>query len=167
MLTVGLPHVNSANLEEPLLSNPQNEAAVRRLIALLGQPYDQAAFEQLITPNWYNNDQALAEVLGHPLRGYEGVKELHDSWSGFSDMKVTVENIFSDGDWVACHFRMQGKHTGNLLGMPATGKVVELTATGMFRFQNGKIAENIVNPDLLSLLQQLGVVQLPSQRQAA
>ncbi|MHB1131074.1 MAG: ester cyclase [Chloroflexota bacterium] len=149
------------------MSNPQNEALVRRLMNMLTQPYDQKDAEQLVTPNWYNNDRALEGVLGHALRGYEGLKGLHDSWSGFSDMKVTIEDMFSDGDWVACHFHLQGKHTGNLMGMPATGKTVDITATGMFRFEDGKIAENIVNPDLLTMLQQLGAVPLPAQPKAA
>jgi hypothetical protein len=38
----------------------------------------------------------------------------------------------------------------------------------MFKFQNGKVVENIVNPDALGLLMQLGVVQMPtSERRAA
>lgn len=155
------------NREVINVSNPQNEAVVRRLIDLLSQPTVPSDLDQIVTPNWVNNDQALEGVMGYPLRGFEGVKQLHDFWKPFSDLKLTIENMCSDGEWVACHFRLRGRHTGDFMGMPATGKSMDITATGMFRCQNGKVAENIVNPDALGMLQQLGVIQLPSQRKAA
>ena len=149
------------------MSNPQNEAAVRRLIDLLAQPSVPSDLGQFVTPDWVNRDESLEAAMGHPLRGFEGLRELYSVWKPFSDMKVTIENICSDGQWVACHFRLRGRNTGEFMGMPATGKSIDFAATGMFRCQDGKVAENIVNPDLLSLLQQLGVLQMPSQRKAA
>ncbi len=152
------------------MSNPQNEAVVRRMIERLTQPNvpSDSELSQLITPNWYNNDKTLEGVTGHPLRGYEGFKELYNFWRPFSDLKLTVESIFSEGDWVACHFRVSGRNTGDFMGKPPTGKSIDITATGMFKFQNGKVMENIVNPDALGMLMQLGVVQMPSaQRKAA
>jgi predicted ester cyclase len=152
------------------VSNPQNEAVLRRMIDILTQPNapSDSELSQLITPDWYNNDKTLEGVTGHPLRGYEGFKELYNFWTPFSDLKATLEDIFSDGDWVASHFKLSGKHTRDFMGMPPTGKSFEITATGMFKFQNGKVVENIVNPDALGLLMQLGVVQMPtSERRAA
>ena len=152
------------------MSNPQNEAAFRRLVDILAQPNapSDSELSQLVTPNWYNNDKTLEGVTGHPLRGYEGFRELHNFWKPFSDLKLTVENIFSEGDWVACHFRISGRNTREFMGVPPTGKSIDITATGMFKFQNGKVVENIVNPDAFGMLQQLGVVQMPSaQRKAA
>jgi predicted ester cyclase len=152
------------------VSNPQNEAVLRRMLDILTQPNapSDSELSQLITPDWYNNDKTLEGVTGHPLRGYEGFKELYNFWTPFSDLKATLEDIFSDGDWVASHFKLSGRHTGDFMGMPPTGKSFEITATGMFKFQNGKVVENIVNPDALGLLMQLGVVQMPtSERRAA
>jgi predicted ester cyclase len=150
------------------VSNPQNEAVVRRFFDLMSQPAVPPDVDQFVAPNWVNNDQSLEAITGYPFRGMEGVKQLHDFfWKPFSDLKLTVENMFSDGDWVACHFRIHGRNTGDLMGMPATGKSMDITATGMFRCQGGKVTENVVNPDALGMLQQLGVIQLPSQRKAA
>lgn len=150
------------------MSNPHNEAVVRRLFDSMSQPTVPSDLDQLITPSWVNRDQALEGVVGYPFRGYDGFRELHDFfWKPFPDLKMTIEKIFSDGDWVACHVRISGRNTGNFMGMPATGKTVDITATGMFRCENGRVAENLVNPDALGMLQQLGVVQLPSQRKAA
>lgn len=151
------------------MSHPQNEAVLRHMIDILTQPNapSDSELSQLITPDWYNNDKTLEGVTGHPLRGYEGFKELHNFWTPFSDLKGTIEHIFSDGDWVAIHFQFSGRHTRDFMGMPPTGKSFDITATGMFRFQNGKVSENIVNPDALGLLMQLGAVEMPAQRKAA
>lgn len=149
------------------MSNPQNETAVRRMMDLLIEPNISREIEQVITSDWYNNDQALEGALGHPLRGYQGFRELHDFWTPFSDLKLTIENIFSEGDQVASYFRVQGRHTREFMGMPPTGKNIDITATGIFRFRDGKVAENMVTPDALGLLMQLGIVQMPGQRKAA
>ncbi|HEX9016873.1 MAG TPA: ester cyclase [Chloroflexota bacterium] len=151
------------------MSNSQNEAALKRLMDMLTQPNvpSDSELSQLFTPDWYNNDQALETVVGHPIRGYDGVRELFNFWKPFTEARVKIEEIFSEGDWVACHFRITGRHTKEFMGMPPTGKTIDMTGTGMFRFQNGKISENIVNPDALGMLMQLGAVQMPSQRKAA
>ncbi len=149
------------------MSNPQNEAAVRRFLETLQEPNVPSDLDQFVTPDWVNNDPSLEVSTGHPLRGFEGLRELHGLWKPFSDLKLTEEAMCSDGQWVACHFRLRGRDTGGFMGMPATGKSIDFTATGMFRCRNGKVAENIVNPDILGLLQQLDVIQLPSQRKAA
>ncbi len=151
------------------MSNPQNEAVVRRMIDILTQPNvpSDSELSQVIAPDWYNNDKTLEGVLGHPLRGYEGFRELYNFWRPFTDLKPTVESIFSDGDWVACHMRITGRNTRDIMGMPPTGKSIDVTATGMFKLQNGKGVENQVTPDALGMLMQLGVLQMPAQRKAA
>ncbi len=152
------------------MSNPQNEAVVRRMIDMLTKPNapSDSELSQIITPDWYNNDKTLEGITGHPLRGYEGFRELYNFWTPFTDLKATIESMFSDGDWVACHMRLTGKNTRDIMGMPPTGKSIDITATGMFKFQNGKAVENQVNPDALGLLMQLGVIHMPTpQRKAA
>ena len=52
----------------------------------------------------------------------------------------------------------RGKHTGTLMGAAPTGKVLKWSAIGITRFVNGRIAEEWVEFDGLSLLQLLGVV---------
>ena len=59
-----------------------------------------------------------------------------------------------------------GTHSGPLMGVPATGKPISVLATGIFRVVNGKLAENWVNLDALSLMQQIGAVPAPGQAPA-
>jgi hypothetical protein len=43
---------------------------------------------------------------------------------------------------VAAQIRVQGKHTGNLYGIPATGNSFDVMSNAVFRMEDGKIAES-------------------------
>ncbi len=138
------------------MSTDQNIAVVRKMldIIVLG---DLSEVEQIISPNWVNNDPSLP-----PLSGIAGFKQLVAIWTGsLSNRKLDVQDIIGSGDLVAGHFIVTGTHTGDLMGVPPTGKQVMSTGTGIFRLENGKVVENTVNIDALGLLQQLGVVPMP------
>jgi predicted ester cyclase len=49
-------------------------------------------------------------------------------------------------------------HLGPFMGIPPTGRAATITATGIFRIQDGRLIENHVIFDALGLLRQLGVV---------
>ncbi len=57
----------------------------------------------------------------------------------------------------------RGTHTGDLMGIPATGKRVSTTGIAIFRVEGGRIVENRTEFDALGLLQQLGAVPGPAQ----
>ena len=67
---------------------------------------------------------------------------------------------------MAARFRITGTHSGPLMGVPATGRPISVLATGIFRVVDGKLAENWVNLDALSLMQQIGPVPAPGQAHA-
>ena len=56
---------------------------------------------------------------------------------------------------------ISGTHLGELLGVPATRKEVQMTGITMFRLEGGKIAEIWSEHDVLGLFTQLGVVSPP------
>ena len=135
------------------MSSAENLAAVRRMFDVLikGNIDDLA---QIVTPDWTNHDPNLP-----PLQGLEGAKQLVGMWhTAFPDMKLAIEDSLSEGDKVAIRFRFTGKNTGAFMNMPATGKSVDGTGTGIFRVVNGKLTDNWVNIDALGLMQQLGFV---------
>jgi len=53
---------------------------------------------------------------------------------------------------------MIGDHTGDFLGIPATGRQVTMSGITIHRVTNGKLSEHWAQIDALSLLQQLGAV---------
>jgi predicted ester cyclase len=54
-----------------------------------------------------------------------------------------------------------GTNTGSLMGLPATGKAVAVSAVYIFRVEGGKLAEAWGDFDALGMQQQLGLLPAP------
>jgi predicted ester cyclase len=132
-----------------------NETLIRNMLFYIekGATVD---VDKYFARHWVNHDPSLP-----PLQGLDGARQLIGLWSGLSDRKVTIEDSLSQGDRVAVRFRIMGVHTGVMMGVPPTGKKVDVTATGIFRVEDGKATDNWVNFDALGLLQQLGAIAMP------
>jgi steroid delta-isomerase-like uncharacterized protein len=76
----------------------------------------------------------------------------------FSDFRVTAEDMIADGDKVVVRLTMNGTNTGEFMGLPPTGKQVTLSGIEMFRLAGDKITERWAEFDMISLMQQLGVM---------
>lgn len=63
-------------------------------------------------------------------------------------------------DLDAADWSYSGTNTGEILGMPATGRTATITGAHFFLFAGGRIAETWTYPDDLGLMQQLGLVAI-------
>ena len=75
--------------------------------------------------------------------------------SAFPDWTEEVEDTIAEGDRVAVRFTSHGTNLGEFLGNPPTGNRVAISEVAIFRLSNGRIVEQWVYPDLLSLQRQL------------
>ena len=118
-----------------------------------------------------NNLDALTEVVSEELHtpkimpgipsGIEGAKAAHQIMlAGFSDYQTVIDELIAEGDNVVARITMRGTHTGSFMGILATGKHVEFTGMYIARISNGKIVEHWGEEDGVSLLAQLGVLNL-------
>ena len=81
------------------------------------------------------------------------------TFKAFPDMKMTIVDMIAEGDKVAAVRHITGTHTGEpYMGIPATGKKVDATGTGIVRIADNKMVEHKGTPALLQILQQLGVL---------
>ena len=81
--------------------------------------------------------------------------------TAFPDLVVTVEDQYEDGDVVISRCTVIGTQTGELPGLPATGKRAAIGAVQIDRFEGDRIAESWRYWDTLGMLQQLGAVPTP------
>jgi steroid delta-isomerase-like uncharacterized protein len=89
----------------------------------------------------------------------EGMRQMLPAFRvAFSDMQVTVGEMIMEGDKVGCRLTGTGTHTGEFMGIPATGKRVTFTETHLDQIANGKIMRHDGDWDQLGMLQQLGVI---------
>jgi predicted ester cyclase len=90
------------------------------------------------------------------LSGVSAFKQLISSFSaGMPDGCESVADQIAEGDMVVTRLTGAGTHTGELMGVPASGKRIKWTAIIITRFSDGKIAEEWAEFDALSFSQQL------------
>lgn len=85
----------------------------------------------------------------------------HAFLAGFADLDVTVVEQIEDGDKVVSRVLWRGTHTGDLKGIPATGRSFQSEAIFIDTFENGKIIERREISDMLGMMQQLGIIPVP------
>ena len=81
--------------------------------------------------------------------------------AAFPDISHQVQDQLAEGDLVATRILMRGTHQKEMMGIPATGNEIAISAINMVRVDDGKIAEHWVNSDSLGMMMQLGVVPPP------
>ena len=72
-----------------------------------------------------------------------------------SHLGVTVEDVLADADQTAIRLTFTGRHTGDTLGVPPTGRTIQSTAMVIMRWQNGQIVEAWNEFDAAGMMAQL------------
>lgn len=79
--------------------------------------------------------------------------------AAFPDMQINVQDVIADGEKVVVRGRYTGTHRGEFMGMPATGKSIDVQLIGIFRLGgDGLVHEHWGVLDALAMMQQIGVV---------
>jgi len=140
------------------MSTEANKAIMKRFWDELFTQGNTKVADEIVGPNYLNHDSAPGEQLGRAgLAAF--VAQMH---SAFPDGRFDVEQFVVEGDTVATRWRATGTHRGEFMGIPATGKTVNITGIAIHRIADGLIVESWGNWDTLGLLQQLGVLPKPA-----
>ncbi|MBP6001507.1 MAG: ester cyclase [Flavobacterium sp.] len=122
-------------------------------------------WEQVINEGKVNVlDTAYAEsIVLHTLPEIKGIKDAKAYYAGFvtgfSNRKFTVKRMFADGENLVKHWQFTGTHTGVFMGIPATGRTVNIEGSTIAKIVDGKIVEEQDFMDNMSFLKQLGLIQ--------
>jgi steroid delta-isomerase-like uncharacterized protein len=134
-------------------------AAMNRLYELINAG-DIDGFGELLAEDFVEHE----ELPGlEPSK--QGVKQLfHMYRAAFPDLRMDVQDLLVSGDKAVARVRATGTHQGEFLGMPATGKSVDVQLIDITRFgDDGLAREHWGVFDALALMQQLGAIpQTPS-----
>ena len=74
----------------------------------------------------------------------------------FGNPTLEVQDIVAEGDRVVIRALCRGKHVGELMGIPPTGKSFEVQQFHEYRIQDGQIAEHWACRDDVGMMRQLG-----------
>lgn len=97
----------------------------------------------------------LAE-LPEPLHGTQTWRQNAEMMKrAFPDLHAHVDDIFAAADRVAVRVTFTGTHSGDFLGIPATGRSVRYVSHEFYRVADGLIAEEWICSDLATLMRQI------------
>ena len=103
-----------------------------------------------------------APTSPEPMKGFEGYMGVLAMMRGaMPDIKWHIEEMIAEDEKVLVRYTMTGTQTQPLMGIPATGKSINVTAMNIYEFKDGKIIREHGLPDMFSLLMQLGVIPMP------
>src|SRR4051812_18132070 len=91
---------------------------------------------------------------GLEVVGQEAMKGFVSAWySGFPDVRFRLVESVAAGDTVAWHMIISGTHQGEMFGIPATGRSINVEVMVITRFVDGTWTEDHVVFDQLGMLQ--------------
>jgi predicted ester cyclase len=147
------PHVTGG------YSSPtQNKATVRRFIEVFWNQGKMEVADEIFHP------QATSPSAPQLPPGPEGVKVIARTFrEAMPDYRIDeIKELLADGDQVMVWFTQSGTQTGELMGIPPSGKKATWGEIGILRFAGGQVVESWYNVDMLGMFQQLGVGGTPS-----
>jgi len=137
----------------------ENKAMVARYFSEAVDKRNPDILDKLFTPDCViHRPEALA-----PIVGLENFRQAFSQLVGaYSEFKTIIHDLFASDDRVTCRLAHRAVNRGewrSRIGQHAVaGKTVGWSAICIFRFREGKIAEEWVCRDELGMLISLGVL---------
>jgi len=108
------------------------------------------------------------DIVDHdPLPGTSpdlaGLKDaMQQIRTAFPDVQVTADDLIGEGDRLAVRSTMRGTHEGEFLGIPGSGKRIEVSAYDFVRFEGDRAVEHWGVIDSAALMEQIGAAPAAS-----
>jgi steroid delta-isomerase-like uncharacterized protein len=117
------------------------------------------------SPGWQNvwrshADGAMTAYFNgepEPSKGLEQFLSFQEGlFAGFPAIKTSVTDVIVESDTVIVQSVLDGTHDGEFLGIPASGRNVQMPDVTIFRLKDGKIVEVRYFTDLLAVIKIIG-----------
>ena len=128
-----------------------------------GQRLVEAFVEMLNTHNPDLVDSFLAtDYRNHNAFVDDGREANRQFWAGFfaalPDLTATMEDLIVSGDRVVGRFVYRGTHLGEFMGIPPSGRPVEMRSIDIWRVADGLFVEHWDELNTLEFFQQIGAL---------
>ena len=129
-------------------------SSIRRVYDLINAG-DIEGFGRLLADDFVERD----DLPGFPPTRDGVIQYFQMLRASFPDMRMVVEDVIANGDKAVARVRLTATHKNAFVGIPATGKQVQVSLIDIIRFgDDGRAREHWGVVDQLSLMQQLGVI---------
>jgi steroid delta-isomerase-like uncharacterized protein len=121
--------------------------------------HDLGRLVSIFTDNLIYEDVTMGRVnrTGAELQAFG-----QEFFSGFPDVMFELTSRFANGVWGGAEWVMRGTHTGDLPGLPASGKRIEIRGASILEFAGNKIKRCSDYWDMATFLTQLGFMPPPA-----
>ena len=135
----------------------ENKAIIRRHAEEVFNKGNLAIADEIISPDYvFHNPVA-------DIKGPDGFKQMVESLrKAIPDLHYTMNDMIAEGDKVVAIATCTGTFTGEYMGIPPTGKSVNMTQAFLYTLKDGKEVDAVALHDMNVFFQQLGI-SLPSQ----
>jgi steroid delta-isomerase-like uncharacterized protein len=128
-----------------------NKTVVKNVYEQVINKGDFAKAEQWIEKNYVDHDPDTP-----PPGGLEGFKKFFTMFrQAFPDLKMTVEDIFGEGDKVVARVSVTGTQKAEFMGIPSSGKKFKTSLVDILRLKNGKVIDHWGVFDMMSMMSQI------------
>ena len=124
---------------------------VRRFIEEVFVKGNPDAADKLVTHDFTPHSWGNMPSGVEPLK--QAIRRVH---AGLTDVSFKIEDMIGEDDKVAVRVSAHGRHTGDFMGLPATGKDYTISETHIFHLRDGKVSDHWRDADMLGLMKQLG-----------
>ena len=130
----------------------------RRFVAQVFNGHDPERARDFFTADAVWHGPSIATVTG-----VDNIVGLLGAFIGaLSDVKAEGQDVIASGDLVAIRLVVTATQTGDMLGMPASGRHFRWDAVDIYRInEDGKISEQWAFEDMAAIGSQLGAFSLP------
>lgn len=114
--------------------------------------HDPDLVDQFVAEDYINHNPFVAD-------GREANRQFWTAFfTGLPDLSAAMEDLVIAGDRVVGRFVYRGTHTGELMGIPASGNAVEMRSIDIWRVADGTFVEHWDELNLLQMFQQMGAI---------
>jgi predicted ester cyclase len=137
------------------------KAKARRFIEEAWNKGNWDVFEEHVAADYVRHQPPYPDIVGR--EAYK--KYVQEVRSSYRDWRIHLNGIIAEGETVVGWGTCGGTQTGRspTSGAPPTGKKIEFAFCSVSRYVGDKIVEDKVFNDFLGMVQQLGLVSMPTR----
>ncbi len=144
----------------------QSEALIKEIYEAFNSR-DLDRLDDLFDPEYEDYSVGVPFPTPFGLQELKGVLTMY--FAAFPDGEWSISGVITEGaengEKAAWHDHFTGTHQGELMGIPPTGRKVDVSGLSMGEIRNGKAYRHWSVFDNLGMMQQLGVIPTPGESQ--
>jgi steroid delta-isomerase-like uncharacterized protein len=137
------------------MTGEQNKAVVRKVIEEAFNRGNVKVLDELYAPSYREHQFGMPPNMEGFKASVLGLR------AAFPDLKLTIEEMSVEGDKVWIRMTARGTHGGQFMGVPPTGRKMEIAVFDMCRLEDGRITDHWGVPDRFAMMHQIGALPRP------